>query len=299
MANKNKVAIVTGASRGIGRGCALNLAKRGFDVVVCARTVKEGQSFEHSSTVKQSKTTPLPGSLEKTVQEIRALGRQALIVKLDLMSLGDCENAVSETMKAWGRIDVLVNNARYIGPGHMDLVLDTPIELFQHHLQCNVVAPLYLAKLAAPVMMKQGGGVIIDVTSGAGYNEPPRDIGEGGWGLGYSISKAAFNRMAAGLAKEWRKHKIAVINLEPGFVGTERMEHDMGAFGFDVSKALSVDVPGAVCAYLASHPTPMHFSGRNINAPSFCVEAGLVDGTQLPAPYGPTHWGLPPGAPVG
>ncbi len=289
----NKVALVTGASRGIGRGCALNLARRGFDVALCARTVREGQHFEHSSTVKRSVTTPLPGSLEKTAQEVEALGRKALPVKLDLMQLKDCEHAVQEIMKAWGRIDALVNNARYIGPGHMDPVLDTPIELFQHHFQCNVIAPLYLVQLVAPIMKKQGGGVIVHVTSGAGYNETPRDIGQGGWGLGYSISKAAFNRMAAGLGKEFRKHNIAVINLEPGFVGTERMETDMGAFGFDSSKALSVDVPGSVCAYLASHPTPMVFSGRNINAPSFCVEAGLVDGNKLPAPYGPAHWGIP------
>lgn len=298
MVTNKKVALVTGASRGIGRGCALNLAKRGFDVVVCARTVKEGQSFEHSSTVKRSVTTPLPGSLEKTASEVEALGRKALPVKLDLMELRDVEHAVERTMREWGRIDVLVNNARYIGPGHMDHFLDTPIELFQHHLQCNVIAPLHLIKLIAPIMIQQGGGVIINVTSGAGYNETPRDIGAGGWGLGYSVSKAAFNRIAPGLAKEFRKHRIAVINLEPGFVGTERMEADMGAFGFDASKALSVDVPGSVCAYLASHPTPMVFSGRNVNAPSFCVEVGLVDGATLPPPYGPSHWGLPPDHPV-
>ena len=84
-----------------------------------------------------------------------------------------------------------------------------------------------------------------------------------------------------------------VINLEPGFVTTERMFTDMGAFGFDASSGLGVDVPGSVCAYLAAHPTPMNFSGRNIDAPTFAVDAGLVDGTKLPPPYGPSHWGVP------
>jgi len=67
----------------------------------------------------------------------------------------------------------------------------------------------------------------------------------------------------------------------------------MGAFGFDASSGLGVDVPGSVCAYLAAHPTPMNFSGRNIDAPTFAVDAGLVDGTKLPPPYGPSHWGVP------
>ena len=295
MANDHKVAIVTGASRGIGRGCALNLAKKGFDIVVCARTVKEGQAFEHSSTVTKSNMTPLPGSLEKTAGEIEALGQKALVVKLDLLERSDVENVVETTIKEWGRIDVLVNNARYIGPGHMDLLLDTPIDLFDAHMQCNVLSPLHLIQLTAPHMITQGGGVIIGITSGAGYNESPNDIGKGGWGLGYSISKAAFNRIAAGVAKELRHHSIAVINLEPGFVSTERMFTDMAGFGFDPSSGLTVDVPGLVCAYLATHPTPMHFSGKNVNAPSFVVEAGLIEGTKLPAPYGPTHWGLPTG----
>ncbi|MGH7858802.1 MAG: SDR family NAD(P)-dependent oxidoreductase [Candidatus Binatia bacterium] len=288
-----RVAIVTGSSRGIGRGCALELAKRGFDVVVCARTLHEGQAFEHSSTVKQSNTSPLPGSLEKTAREIEALGARALPVKLDLRDPNDVHALVDRTMKEWGRIDVLVNNARYIGPGHMDPFLDTPIELFDAQLECNVLSPLLLIQRVAPIMIRQGGGVIIDVTSAAGSKETPHDIGSGGWGLGYSISKAAFNRIAAGLAKELRRHNIAVINLEPGFVATERLATDMGPFGFDASKGLGVEIPGIVCAYLAAHPTPMSFSGRDVDAPSFAVDAGLVDGTKLPAPYGSSHWGLP------
>jgi len=288
-----KVALVTGASRGIGRGCALALARRGYDVVVCARTIAEGTPLEHSSTVKRSDTSPLPGSLQTTAREIEALGRQALIAKLDLLQRGDVEAAVKSALARFGRIDAVVNNARYIGPGHMDLFVDTPMEIFDQHFECNVLAPLYLVKLCIPTMRAQGGGVFVHVTSGAGQNES-RDLpGKGGWGLGYSITKAAFNRMAAGLAKELRGDGIAVINLEPGFVGTERMAQDLAPFGFDASSGLSVDVPGEVCAYLASHPTPLAFSGRTIDAPSFAVEARLVDGSKLPGPYGPSGWGLP------
>lgn len=293
MADQAKVAMVTGASRGIGRGCALALARRGFDVVLCARTVKEGTPLEHSSTVKKSDTTPLRGSLEKTAGEVEAIGPRALVAKLDLLERADIEDAVRSAIDTFGRVDVLVNNARYIGPGHMDLFVDTSMEIYEEHFECNVLAPMRLIKLLVPIMQKQGGGTFINITSGAGHNESPSLPGEGGWGLGYSISKAAFNRLAPGLAKELRSYGIAVINLEPGFVGTERMEQDLKDFGFDASTALTVDVPGSVCAYLASHPTPMAFSGRSIDAPRFSVDAGLIDGTSLPAPYGPTNWGLP------
>jgi NAD(P)-dependent dehydrogenase (short-subunit alcohol dehydrogenase family) len=214
MANSNKVALVTGASRGIGRGCALELAKAGFDLVLCARTVVEGTPLEHSSTVRRSDTSPLPGSLERTAGEVEALGRRALVAKLDLLAPADLEQAVQATMDEFGRLDVVVNNARYIGPGHMDLFLDTPMQVYEDHFVCNVLAPLRLVKLAVPHMRAQGGGVFVHVTSGAGNNETSALPGEGGWGLGYSISKAAFNRIAAGLGKELKQYGISVINLE-------------------------------------------------------------------------------------
>ncbi len=287
-----KVAIVTGASRGIGRGCALELAKHGYAVVLAARSVKEGMPIEHSSTVKRSDTVPLPGSLETTAREVEELGGEALSVKLDLFERADCDNLIDTTVEKFGRIDVLINNARYIGPGHMDHFIDTPIEVFERHFLANVINPLYLTRRVLDPMIKQGGGIIITVTSGAGNHESAKDIGEGGWGLGYSISKASVNRSVAGLGKEFRKHNIAYIGLEPGFVVTERMTQDMGAFGFDIP-GLTTDVPGAVIAYICEHPYPMVFAGKTINGPSFAPEHNLVDGRGFPDPYGPGTWGLP------
>ena len=91
---ERRVAFVTGASRGIGRACALELARRGLDVVVTARTVTGAERLEHSSTVKKSSTAPLPGSLEKTAGEVRALGVDALVAKLDLSVRADWPAAV-------------------------------------------------------------------------------------------------------------------------------------------------------------------------------------------------------------
>jgi NAD(P)-dependent dehydrogenase (short-subunit alcohol dehydrogenase family) len=259
-----KVAFITGASRGIGRACALELARRGFDVVVTARTVTGKERIEHSSTVKKSATDPLPGSLEETAQEARELGAEALIAKLDLSRREDWKAAVDAALDRFGRIDVLVNNGRYVGPGHMDFFEDTPVELIEQMILCNVIAPLHLIKLCLPVMKRLGGGIIINITSSAGEQETSKQIGEGGWGLGYSISKAAFNRMIPGLAKELRKHNIAVIGLMPGFVGTERMAVELAEFGFDASKGLPVENPGRVCGMLATAKDPMFFSGRDI-----------------------------------
>ena len=88
---------------------------------------------------------------------------------------------------------------------------------------------------------------------------------------------------------------FAPANIRGGGSAAEGMAQDLASFGFDANTALSVDVPGKVCAYLASHPTPMVFSGRTIDAPWFAVDAGLIDGKDFPPPYGPSHWGLPRG----
>lgn len=273
---ERKVAFVTGASRGIGRGCALELARRGFDLVLTARTVTGNERYEHSSTVRKSSTAPLPGSLDETAGEVRAHGVDALVVKLDLSVPSDWPSAVDAAIARFGRLDVLVNNGRYIGPGHMDAFEDTPLDLIEQMFTCNVFAPLHLIKLCLPIMKRQGGGIVINVTSSAGDQETPKRIGEGGWGLGYSITKAAFNRMVPGLAKELREHRIAVIGLMPGFVGTERMAIELGEFGFDASKALPVENPGRVCAMLATASDPMFFTGRDVFGPAFYAEHAIT-----------------------
>jgi NAD(P)-dependent dehydrogenase (short-subunit alcohol dehydrogenase family) len=273
---ERKVAFITGASRGIGRGCALELAGRGFDLVLTARTVTGRERYEHSSTVKKSSTEPLPGNLEQTAAEVRARGAAAEVIKLDLARREDWTAAVQGALERFGRIDVLVNNGRYIGPGHMDPFEDTPVELLEQMMLCNVIAPLHLIKLCLPVMRRQGGGIVINITSSAGDREIDAPIGKGGWGLGYSITKAAFNRMVPGLAKELRQHNIAVIGLMPGFVGTERMAIELAEFGFDASKGLPVENPGRVCAMLATAKDPLYFSGKDIYGPSFYAEHRLV-----------------------
>lgn len=282
-----KVAFVTGASRGIGRACARHLAAQGFDVALAARTVQEGDE-----------PSGLPGSLAAVAHEVRSAGVRALECRVDLLDRDSCTAAVERTVAELGAIDVLVN-CGILAEGGMRSFDGTPIADYDRAFAANVITPLHLVQQVLPSMRASGGGLVVNVSSGAGQNETRSLPGRGGWPLAYSITKAAFNRLAPGLAKELRRDRIAVVNLEPGVVATERMRMITSTLGIEGgANGVEVDVPGAVCAYLATHPTPMAFSGRTVDAPQFAVWAGLVDGTTLPYPYGPDIWGAPPAVPI-
>lgn len=279
---ERRVALVTGASRGIGRACAQRLARAGFDVAITARTVHDGEAREHSSTLKASNTNPLPGSLDATAALVRAEGRDALAVPADLLDFASLGAAVARVEERWGRIDVLVNNGRYIGPGHMDRLLDTPVDLIDVQLRANVLAVLVLCKLVLPGMIARGGGTIIDITSSAGYGDPVHAAGEGGWGAGYGISKAGMHRIAGFVRAEHAADGINAFNVQPGLIATERMAADMGDFGF-VGGA-PPDVVGAVVAWLAEHPEEAPADGATIQAQPFCHRLGLLPEWHGPQP---------------
>jgi len=275
-----KVAFVTGASRGIGKACAIHLARAGFDVALTARTVNEGEAREHSSTLRASNTRPLPGSLSTTAALVEAAGVRALALPADLLDRASLDAAATTVLERWGRVDVLVQNGRYIGPGHMDRFLDTPLELLDKQLQANVLAPLLLAKRLLPGMIERGAGRVLDVTSAAAYGDPPRPAGDGGWGMGYGISKGAFQRVAGFLAVELGERGILAVNLSPGLVRTERLEADMGEFGF--SGGAPPDVMGAVAAWFATNPEAYSWNGATVEAQYFCHERKLLPGWEGP-----------------
>jgi len=276
--DSRRVALVTGASRGIGKAIASHLARAGFDVAIGARTLHDGEEREHSSTIAKSDTTALPGSLDATARLIEQSGRQALPVYLDLLDRVSLGAATAIVLERWGRIDVLVNNGRYVGPGHMDQVLDTPVELIDLHLEANVMSPLILTKLVLPQMVERGFGVIINLASSSGTMDPPAPAGQGGWGLGYGASKAALHRIAGILAVELADSGIMAFNLSPGFIATERIAIDMGTFGFDASKGAPADVVGAVAAWLSTAPEAVSRNGQWIEAQPFCRELRLLPG---------------------
>jgi NAD(P)-dependent dehydrogenase (short-subunit alcohol dehydrogenase family) len=283
MSDDRKVALITGASRGIGKVCAQYLARAGYDVAITARTVQEGEAREHSSTLKKSNTKPLPGSLAATADLVEAEGRRALMVPADLLdpvSLGAC---VATVLATWGRIDVVVHNGRYIGPGHMDCFIDTPVELIEKQMYANAVAPLHINKLVLPGMIERGTGTIISISSASGYGTPMKPPGEGGWGLGYGMSKAAFHRVAGQLATELGHHGLRFYNVQPNLIATERIAADMAEFGIENNGA-PADVIGVVVQWLLTDPEAAPLNGHNIEAQFFCHERGLLPGWDGPRP---------------
>ncbi len=272
-----KVALITGASRGIGRVCAQHLARAGYDVAITARTVNEGEAREHSSTLRKSNTTPLPGSLASTAALVEAEGREVMMVPADLMdpaSLGAC---VATVLERWGRVDVVVHNGRYIGPGHMDRFIDTPVDLIEKQVYANAIAPLHINKMVLPGMIARGQGTLISISSASGYADPTRPPGDGGWGLGYGMSKACFHRVAGHLATELAGTGVRCYNVQPNLIATERIAADMAEFGIENNGA-PADVIGVVINWLLTDPEAESYNGQNIEAQFFCHERGLLPG---------------------
>jgi len=256
---EGKVALITGSSRGMGKRMALLLAREGADIVVAARTVSSDES-------------PYPGTIHETVKEIESLGRRAVPVKVDLSIRGEVEAMCSAAVEAFGRVDILINNAFYTGPGHYDPFLETTIDQFQTIIAVDLVAPYIACRLLVPQMIGLGGGIIINTSSGAARNENPNLPGKGSNGLGYPTAKAGLERMVLALAKELRPHNIAISALDPGFTLTERAEMAVAQWGFDTSEAHSMDVPAKTAVYLATCPNPLWYSGKYVIAEDFVEE---------------------------
>jgi len=251
-------------------------------VVACARTAREGTLFEHSPTLRRSDTTPLPGSLATLDEAIHGLGGEVLTVSCDLLVTGDVDRVVAAAKERFGTVDVLVNAARYVGPGHADRFVDTPLDVIDAQIRCNVLAPLQLIQATVPLMSAAGRGVIVNFTSSAVWDESPLPPDAGGWGLGYSISKAALHRSTVSLAKELRGANIAVVNLDPGPVATERIRYERGADDPGLAGRSSVDVPASACTALATFAGILQLTGTTVEARALAANGYSVDA--LPAP---------------
>ena len=203
MTLRDKVALVTGGSRGIGRAICLGFAGQGAKVVVASRT-------EVDTSTGTEFTRYAAGTIHDTAQMIQAQGGSAVGIKCDVTQVEDIRHLVEATLTRFGRIDILVNNA---GIDCESSVVDLDLDLLDRCLAVNVRAPLLLCKFALPSMLAQRSGAIFCITSGAarGYR-----LGR----VGYSMSKAALERMFLSLAEEVRPANIAVNVLSPGRVDT-------------------------------------------------------------------------------
>jgi NAD(P)-dependent dehydrogenase (short-subunit alcohol dehydrogenase family) len=269
-------ALVTGASRGIGKAIAIALAENGYDVAIAARTLRAGEpTAEHSQTVHKKDTRPLPGSIEETASEIEKLGRRALPLRMDLTDLASVEAAIQTLLDEWGGVDVVVNNGRHIGPGLMDTIVDTPIEQYPQFLMAHGVAPIRITQLLLPGMLERGGGTFVTTSSIAGYDFYPEFERPG---LGYRIGKAAGHTLVGSLQAEYGAQGVRAFNVNPGFVLTERNSLDADEFGFDPATAAPPAAVGAAVAWLVMSPEADGLQRSNLDAQTVALDhAGFAD----------------------
>jgi NAD(P)-dependent dehydrogenase (short-subunit alcohol dehydrogenase family) len=180
------VALVTGASRGVGRAIALALADAGADVACAARAT-------------DAVPLKLPGTIDDTVREVERRGRRALAVPTDLSRPEQVEAMVERTVAAFGRLDVLVNNAAITFPGDLGLAM----RRWDLVMEVNLRAPLLAIRAAVPGMIARRRGAILNVSSAAAVMAIPSL-------LVYGVSKAGLERLTIGAAEELRPHGVAV-----------------------------------------------------------------------------------------
>ncbi len=272
----NKVAFITGASRGIGRAAALAFARAGYDLAISARTLEEGEQHPHA--LRDAQGAPLSGSLNGTAEAIRALGARVLVVPMDLLDSASAEAACAAVLAEYGRIDVLVNNAIYQGSDLNSTFLALQPETLERMFKGYILTPLLLTQAVVQRMLGQGAGVVINVTSGAGESDPPVAADKGGWGYAYGAGKAAVSRLSGILATELGGRGIRAYTLNPGVVTTEALKVTIGEKGVIALRAGSAppEVPAAVMLWLATDPQAQQYQRRTVAAQALALEHGIV-----------------------
>lgn len=239
-----KVAVVTGASRGIGEFIAKRYAMEGAKVVVSARTVEASDHF-------------LPGTINETVKTIQDAGGEALAVKSDLAVEEDRQNLIKEAVAAFGPVDILVNNAAvtWFIP-----VTDFPEKRFRTMMDVQVWAPFELAQLCLPSMLERGEGWILNISSHAAIHPESKAPGGHG-GTVYGMCKAALERFTTGLAQEVYEAGVGVNVISPGLVATPGVVHHKLINDANKDRVTPVEHMAEACLRLC-HGDPREITGR-------------------------------------
>jgi len=187
----NKVALITGASRGLGQTLATFLAGCGFDLIITARHAQ---------------------ALTTTARTLETYGQQVIALAGDVNDPSH-RQALGQAAQQLGRLDLLVNNASMLGPSPQPGLVDYPIEMLEQVLAVNLLAPLALIQATLP-LLKQSHGLIINISSDAAVRGYPH------WG-GYGASKAALDLFSLTLAHELGEDQISVVSVDPGDMRTQ------------------------------------------------------------------------------
>jgi NAD(P)-dependent dehydrogenase (short-subunit alcohol dehydrogenase family) len=263
------VAVVTGSSRGVGKGIALALGEAGATVYVTGRSEEGGT------------TEGLPGTIRETAAAVTQRGGQGVAVRCDHTVDAEVEALFARVKQEQGLLDLLVNNVwggyehhewpRFVAP-----FWEQPLRHWSGMFESGVRAHLVATQLAVPLMLAKRRGLIVHTTAW----DRDKYLGN----LFYDVAKAAVNRMAFGMARELLAHQVAVVALAPGFVGTERV---LAAFAGAARVPENLESPeyaGRAVVALATDANVLAKSGHVLTAGQLAAEYGFtdVDGRQIP-----------------
>jgi len=262
MRQQKPVVLVTGASRGIGAAAAVAFARAGWRVAITARTQVDGQMLDHQ--LRRPDGAVMSGSLASTAAAAQKAGAEAFAHPMDLMDSTSLDAAFDAVLAHYGRIDVLLNNAVYQDRESNALLRDLDDDALQRTLWGNVVAPVHLARRALPVMVAQGGGQIVNVTSGAGKHDPPVPADQGAWGYAYGASKAALGRLSGCINVEYGQQGVRAFSVNPGLVSTEAVTATLGDGGLLEQRygAMKPERIASALLWLVTDPSAADLAGR-------------------------------------
>ena len=264
-----KVAVVTGGSRGVGKGIALGLGEAGATVYVTGRTTQEGTDVEN-----------LGGTVFGTAEEVTALGGKGIAVVCDHSDDAQTEKLFQQVKEESRHLDILVNNAwggyeRMEHDGEFTWLKpfwEQPFWRWDAMFDGGVRAAYVASAFTARMMVEQQSGLIVNISFWAAQKYMAN--------VGYGAAKAAVDKMTADMAHEAEKFNIAVISLYPGLVRTESVMR--AAEYFDMSNSESPQFTGRVIAALAADPNVMKKSGKVLVVAQEALEYGIrdIDGKQ-------------------
>ena len=196
---------------------------------------------------------------------------------MDILDRASLDRVVSQTMETFGRIDVLMNNAIYQGPGLMYLLENIELDDLEKIVQGNLYNQLYLSQKVIPIMLEQGGGVVINMTSGSAQMAPPAPADKGGWGFAYAASKSAFHRLAEFINVEYKGRNIRAYNIDPGYTVTEATR---AIFGDNTAiderfKANTPEDTARVVGWLASSDEVGQYTASTVYSATFFDKNGI------------------------